>query len=113
VVPRQGDAVIDKRVASLADAVAGIGDGATVLVGGFGNSGVPVALVHAVLELGVRELTIVTNNAGTGETDIAALIRERRVRKIICCTHDRQARCGSRSSGARARSSWSWCRRAR
>lgn len=76
--------MIDKRVASLADAVAGIGDGATVLVGGFGNSGVPVDLVHAVLELGVRDLTVVTNNAGSGETDIAALIRERRVRKIIC-----------------------------
>jgi 3-oxoadipate CoA-transferase alpha subunit len=76
--------VIDKRVPSLAAAVEGIENGATVLVGGFGNSGVPVQLVHAVLELGVRDLTIVTNNAGSGETDIAALIRERRVRKIVC-----------------------------
>jgi 3-oxoadipate CoA-transferase alpha subunit len=76
--------VIDKRVASLVEAVAGVRDGDTVLVGGFGNSGVPVDLVHAVLELGARDLTIVTNNAGSGETDIAALIRERRVRKIIC-----------------------------
>ncbi|OZM82212.1 3-oxoacid CoA-transferase subunit A [Pseudonocardia sp. MH-G8] len=76
--------MIDKRVGSPAEAVAGVRDGDTVLVGGFGNSGVPVELVHAVLELGPRELTIVTNNAGTGETDIAALIREGRVRKIIC-----------------------------
>jgi 3-oxoadipate CoA-transferase, alpha subunit len=76
--------MIDKRVASLAEAVAGVRDGDTVLVGGFGNSGVPVELVHAVLDLGVRDLTVVTNNAGSGETDIAALIRERRVRKIVC-----------------------------
>jgi 3-oxoadipate CoA-transferase, alpha subunit len=76
--------VIDKRVGSLAEAVAGVQDGSTVLIGGFGNSGVPVELVHALLELGTADLTIVTNNAGSGETDIAALIRERRVRKIIC-----------------------------
>ncbi len=76
--------MIDKRVATLADAVAGVPDGATVLVGGFGNSGVPVELVHALLEQGARDLTVVTNNAGSGETDIAGLIREHRVRKIIC-----------------------------
>jgi len=76
--------VIDKRVATLADAVADIRDGATVLVGGFGNAGVPVELVHALLEQGATDLTVVTNNAGSGETDIAALIREHRVRKIIC-----------------------------
>jgi 3-oxoadipate CoA-transferase alpha subunit len=76
--------VIDKRVPSLADAVAGVKDGDTVLVGGFGDSGVPVELVHAVLDMGTRDLTLVTNNAGTGETDVAALIRERRVRKIVC-----------------------------
>ena len=76
--------MIDKRVATLADAVADIRDGATVLVGGFGNAGVPVELVHALLEQGATDLTVVTNNAGSGETDIAALIREHRVRKIIC-----------------------------
>ena len=76
--------MIDKRVATPAEAVADVADGATVLVGGFGNSGVPVELVHALLEQGARDLTVVTNNAGTGETDIAALIRERRVRRIIC-----------------------------
>ena len=76
--------MIDKRVATPAEAVADVADGATVLVGGFGNSGVPVELVHALLEQGARDLTVVTNNAGSGETDVAALIRERRVRRIIC-----------------------------
>ncbi|GAB3196089.1 3-oxoacid CoA-transferase subunit A [Geodermatophilus arenarius] len=76
--------MIDKRVGSLADAVAGIEDGATVLIGGFGASGVPVELVHALLDQGTTDLTVVTNNAGSGETDVAALLRERRVRKIVC-----------------------------
>jgi 3-oxoadipate CoA-transferase alpha subunit len=76
--------VIDKRVTSLVDAVAGVQDGSTVLVGGFGSSGVPVELVHGLLEQGARDLTLVTNNAGSGESDIAALLRERRVRKVIC-----------------------------
>ncbi|MFI7616123.1 3-oxoacid CoA-transferase subunit A [Nonomuraea terrae] len=76
--------MIDKRVATVEEAVAGIRDGATLLVGGFGSSGIPAELVHAVLDLGVRDLTLVNNNAGSGETDIAALIRERRIRKIIC-----------------------------
>jgi 3-oxoadipate CoA-transferase alpha subunit len=76
--------VLDKRVASLEDAVAGIRDGATVLIGGFGSSGVPVELTHALLEQGARDLVVVTNNAGSGETDVAALLRERRVRRIIC-----------------------------
>ncbi len=76
--------MIDKRVATVADAVAGIDDGATVLVGGFGASGVPVELVHALLDRGATDLTVVTNNAGSGETDVAALLRERRVRRIVC-----------------------------
>lgn len=76
--------MIDKRVDTLAEAVVGIEDGATVLIGGFGDSGVPVELVHALLDRGVRDLTVVTNNAGSGETDVAALLRERRVRKVVC-----------------------------
>lgn len=71
-------------MSSLAEAVRDISDGATVLVSGFGNSGIPVELTHALLDQGARELTLVTNNAGSGETDVAALLRERRVRKIIC-----------------------------
>jgi len=76
--------VIDKRVGSLVEAVADVEDGATVLVGGFGNSGIPVELVHALLDQGARDLTLVTNNAGSGDSDVAALLREHRVRKIIC-----------------------------
>jgi 3-oxoadipate CoA-transferase alpha subunit len=81
---RTGSRLIDKRVGSLAEAVADLQDGATVLVGGFGNSGIPVELVHAVLDQGARDLVLVTNNAGSGESDVAALLREHRVRKIIC-----------------------------
>ncbi len=76
--------MLDKRVATLADAVDGVPDGATVLVGGFGNSGIPVELAHALLEQGAKDLVLVTNNAGSGDSDVAALLRERRVRKIIC-----------------------------
>lgn len=76
--------MLDKRVGTVDEAVAGVQDGATVLVGGFGSSGIPVELTHALLEQGARDLTLVTNNAGTGEGDVAALLREHRVRKIIC-----------------------------
>jgi 3-oxoadipate CoA-transferase, alpha subunit len=76
--------MIDKRVPSLAAAVAGIGDGMTVLCAGFGNVGEPIELIEALVGQGARELTIVSNNAGTGERGIALLIREGRVRKVIC-----------------------------
>jgi 3-oxoadipate CoA-transferase, alpha subunit len=76
--------MIDKTCASLEQAVAGIPDGATIMIGGFGNAGMPSALIDALLAQGARELTIVNNNAGNGETGLAALIRERRVRKMIC-----------------------------
>ena len=76
--------MIDKTCASLEQAVAGIPDGATIMIGGFGNAGMPSALIDALLAQGARELTIVNNNAGNGESGLAALIRERRVRKMIC-----------------------------
>lgn len=76
--------MIDKRVASLEDAIAGIKDGATILVGGFGDTGTPFELLHAVLDAGVRDLTIVANNAGNGYVGIAALLNADRVRKIVC-----------------------------
>jgi 3-oxoadipate CoA-transferase alpha subunit len=69
---------------SAAEAVTGIGDGATVLVGGFGSPGQPVALIEALLAGGATELTVVSNNAGNGDHGLAALICERRVRKIVC-----------------------------
>ena len=76
--------MIDKRVRSLAEAVAGIPDGATILCAGFGGAGLPDALCEAVIEQGVGDLTIVANNAGTGRTGLAALLAAGRVRRIIC-----------------------------
>jgi len=76
--------MIDKRVKNLAAAVAGIKSGSTVLCAGFGSVGEPIELIEALIPLGVKDLTVVANNAGTGETGIAALIREGRVRKVIC-----------------------------
>ena len=98
---------------SLAAAVAGVRDGATVLIGGFGNSGVPVELTHALLDQGARDLTVVTNNAGSGETDVAALLRERRVRKIVCSYPRSAGSIWFEQLYRAARSSWNWCRRAR
>lgn len=71
-------------VDSAAAAVADIGDGATVMIGGFGTAGQPVELVDALIESGATDLTVVNNNAGNGDVGLAALIREGRVRKIIC-----------------------------
>jgi len=76
--------VIDKRVASVAEAVADIRDGATVMIGGFGTAGMPVELIDALIDLGARGLTIVNNNAGNADSGVAALIREKRVRRIVC-----------------------------
>ena len=76
--------MINKIVPSLAEAVAGISDGSTVLVGGFGTAGMPFHLVDALIDQGARDLTIVSNNAGNGDTGLAALLKAKRVRKIIC-----------------------------
>ncbi len=76
--------MIDKTVASVATAVADIGDGATVMIGGFGTAGMPSELIDALIGQGARELTLVNNNAGNGETGVAALLKAKRVRKIIC-----------------------------
>lgn len=76
--------MIDKTMGSLAEAVADIRDGATVLIGGFGVAGMPFALIDALLEQGARDLTVVSNNAGNAETGLAALLKAGRVAKIIC-----------------------------
>ena len=76
--------MIDKTFDTLRAAVADVPDGATVMIGGFGNAGMPSALIDALIEQGARELTIVNNNAGNGETGLAALLKAGRVRKIIC-----------------------------
>ena len=69
---------------SVDEAVAGIEDGATVLVGGFGVAGMPFALVDALIRQGATELTVVSNNAGNGETGLAALLAAGRVSKVVC-----------------------------
>ncbi|MET7270922.1 3-oxoacid CoA-transferase subunit A [Streptomyces flaveolus] len=66
------------------EAVAGIEDGSTVLVGGFGMAGMPVALIDALIRQGARDLTVVSNNAGNGDTGLAALLAKGRVRKVVC-----------------------------
>jgi len=76
--------MIDKRVASIADAMAGVPDGAVVLMGGFGAVGQPNALVEGLIEQGAKDLTVVANNAGTGRVGLARLMELGRVRKIIC-----------------------------
>ena len=76
--------MIDKIVANAAAALAGVRSGATVAVGGFGESGIPWYLLSAVLESGFRDLTLIANNAGSGGRGISALIESGRVRKIVC-----------------------------
>ncbi|KAB2722823.1 3-oxoacid CoA-transferase subunit A [Brucella intermedia] len=75
---------MDKTIGSLADAVAGIGDGASVMIGGFGGSGAPIELIHALIEKGPKNLTVINNNAGNGGIGIAAMIDAGMVRKMIC-----------------------------
>lgn len=76
--------MIDKRVASAADAVADVFDGATVMIGGFGEAGSPVELIHALIDQGASNLTVVSNNTGSGEVGLAALLKAGRVSKVIC-----------------------------
>jgi len=76
--------MIDKRMSSLAEAVADIHDGATVMIGGFGEAGSPIELIHALIDHGAKDLTVVNNNTGSGHVGLAALIENRQVGKMIC-----------------------------
>ncbi|MFN3736286.1 3-oxoacid CoA-transferase subunit A [Hydrogenophaga sp.] len=76
--------MIDKIAPSVSAALAGLQDGATVLIGGFGTAGIPTELINGLIEQGARELTVVNNNAGNGDSGLAALLKTGRVRKIIC-----------------------------
>ena len=76
--------MIDKIVQSIADALAGVKDGATVLMGGFGAVGQPDELIEGLIEQGAKDLTVVSNNAGAGKVGLAKLLAAGRVRKIIC-----------------------------
>src|SRR5260370_24970704 len=76
--------MIDTTVASRSAAVGDIADGATVMIGGFGTAGMPSELIDALIQNGARDLTIVNNNAGNADLGLAALLKAKRVRKIIC-----------------------------
>ncbi|MFO7950803.1 MAG: 3-oxoacid CoA-transferase subunit A [Candidatus Fermentibacteraceae bacterium] len=76
--------MIDKQVESVAGAVDDVHDGATVLIGGFGAAGSPIELIHALIDLGVKDLTVGSNNTGSGQVGLAALIRNGQVSKMIC-----------------------------
>jgi 3-oxoadipate CoA-transferase alpha subunit len=80
----KGCRVIDKIVSDPAAAVAGIVDGSSIMIGGFGTAGMPDELIDALIARNATNLTIINNNAGNGETGVAALIKANRVRKIIC-----------------------------
>jgi 3-oxoacid CoA-transferase A subunit len=75
--------MINKIVESLTEAVSDVEDGCTVLIGGFGNSGIPDNLIAAVVAKGVKDLTIITNNAGSGDSGVASLLKQRIVKKIV------------------------------
>ena len=76
--------MIDKFIASAAEALADVPDGATVMIGGFGNAGMPAELIDALIAQGAKHLTVVNNNAGNADAGLAALIGAGRVKKIIC-----------------------------
>ncbi len=76
--------MINKIARSVADALADVQNGATVLIGGFGTAGIPNELIEGLIEQGAQDLTIVNNNAGNGTTGLAALLQSGRVRKVIC-----------------------------
>ena len=76
--------MINKTVLSVGEAVADIDDGATVMIGGFGEAGSPIELIHALIDQGAKNLTVINNNTGSGHVGLAALIENRRVAKMIC-----------------------------
>jgi 3-oxoadipate CoA-transferase alpha subunit len=76
--------MISKIAASIEEALGHIKDGATVLIGGFGTAGIPNALIDGLIAQGARDLTVVNNNAGNGDSGLAALLKAGRVRKILC-----------------------------
>ena len=76
--------MINKQVSSLSESVADIFDGATVMIGGFGEAGSPIELIHALIDKGAKNLTVVSNNTGSGHIGLAALIENRQVKKMIC-----------------------------
>lgn len=84
ILSRKGINMINKISGSVETAIGKIFDGATIMIGGFGNAGQPAELIDALIEHGATDLTIINNNAGNGEIGLAALLKAKRVKKIIC-----------------------------
>ena len=76
--------MINKVVTSVKEAISDIYDGATIMIGGFGEAGSPIELIHALIDHGAKDLTVVSNNTGSGHIGLAALIENHQVRKMIC-----------------------------
>ena len=76
--------MINKIASSVADALSGVKDGSTVMIGGFGTAGIPDELIEGLIAQGAKDLTVVNNNAGNGDSGLAALLKAGRVRKVIC-----------------------------
>jgi len=76
--------MINKIIPTAAESVKDISDGSSVLISGFGEAGSPIELIHALIDQGAKNLTVISNNAGSGHVGLAALIENRRVRKVIC-----------------------------
>ncbi|MFK7758535.1 MAG: 3-oxoacid CoA-transferase subunit A [Phycisphaerales bacterium] len=75
---------MNKQVGTVADAVRDVFDGAVIMIGGFGEAGSPIELIHALIDQGSKNLTVVSNNTGSGEVGLAALLKAERVSKVIC-----------------------------
>jgi 3-oxoadipate CoA-transferase alpha subunit len=76
--------MIDKATSSPREALAGVADGSTILISGFGTAGIPHELITGLIDQGARDLTVVCNNAGNGDFGVAALLKAGRVRKVVC-----------------------------
>lgn len=76
--------MIDKRIGSASEAVADIPDGSSIMIGGFGEAGSPIELIHALIDQGASNLTVISNNTGSGQVGLAALLKARRVSKVVC-----------------------------
>ena len=76
--------MIDKRIGSASEAVADIRNGSSIMIGGFGEAGSPIELIHALIDQGASDLTVISNNTGSGQVGLAALLKARRVSKVVC-----------------------------
>ena len=104
--------MIDKSSLSLKAALSQIKDGSTIMIGGFGTAGQPAELIDGLIELGIKDLVIVNNNAGNGDYGLAKLLKTGAVRKIICSFHVSLTPGYLTSCTVPEKSNWNWYLRA-